>query len=198
MLRLLFVAGWLSLATAAPQGLLDGLSNLLTSVVGGSPTGEVDNYENAPYTLVRSFDGYEERFYPRQTWVCTRSGGFRSLFNYISGSNSAGSKLEMTVPVMMTESEKGSEMCFYLPASAQGSPPQPSASGVYLDTKKAMSVYATTAGGFPNKAQQAAALKDRLQRGRASQVDFSTYYSLSYDSPWKMVNRRNDVMYRKL
>ena len=69
MLRLLFAAGWLSLATAAPQGLLDGLSNLLTSVVGGSPTGEVDNYESAPYTLVRSFDGYEERFYPSQTWV---------------------------------------------------------------------------------------------------------------------------------
>ena len=134
MMRLLLAAGCLSLASAAPQGLLDGLSNLLTSVVGGSATGEVNNYENAPYTLTRSFDGYEERFYPSQTWVrnrflfvalcyfcqvCTKSGGFRSLFNFISGTNSVGSKLEMTVPVMMTESEKGSEMCFYLPASAQ-------------------------------------------------------------------------------
>jgi len=80
----------------------------------------------------------------------------------------------------------------------QGSPPRPTDSSVYLDTKKAMSVYASTAGGFPDKARQAAALKDRLQRGRASQVDFSTYYSLSYDSPWRVLNRRNDVMYRKL
>ena len=136
MLRLFFAAGLLSLTNGAPQGLLDGLSNLLTSVVGGGATGEVNNYENAPYTLIRSYDGYEERFYPSQTWVrnrlliffavswnfcqvCTRSGGFRSLFRYISGTNNAGAKLEMTVPVMMTESEKGSEMCFYLPASAQ-------------------------------------------------------------------------------
>ena len=80
----------------------------------------------------------------------------------------------------------------------QGSPPRPTDSSVYLDTKKAMSVYASTSGGFPNKARQAAALKDSLQRGRASQVDFSTYYSLSYDSPWRVLNRRNDVMYRKL
>ena len=80
----------------------------------------------------------------------------------------------------------------------QGSPPRPSESGVYLDTKKAMTVYASTAAGFPNKAQQAARLKEKLQRGRASQVDFSTYYALSYDSPWKVVNRRNDVMYRKV
>ena len=51
--------------------------------------------------------------------VCTRSGGFSSLFRYISGSNSAGAKLDMTVPVMTTESEKGSEMCFFLPPAAQ-------------------------------------------------------------------------------
>ena len=69
---------------------------------------------------------------------------------------------------------------------------------MYLDTKKAMTVYASTAGGFPDRASQAAALKQRLQSGRASRVDFSTYYALSYDSPWKVVNRRNDVMYRKL
>ena len=61
-----------------------------------------------------------------------------------------------------------------------------------------MTVYASTAGGFPNQARQAAALKERLERGRASRVDFSTYYALSYDNPWKVVNRRNDVMYRKL
>merc|ERR1711935_634397 len=56
MMRLLLAAGCLSLASAAPQGLLDGLSNLLTSVVGGSATGEVTNYENAPYALTRTFD----------------------------------------------------------------------------------------------------------------------------------------------
>ena len=36
--------------------------------------------------------GYEERFYPSKAWVCTRSGGFRSLFRYISGDNDRGRK----------------------------------------------------------------------------------------------------------
>ena len=41
-------------------------------------------------------------------------------------------------------------------------------------------------------------LKDLLERGRASEVDFSEYMSMSYDNPWKILNRRNDVMYKKL
>ena len=44
-------------AAPAPQGLLNGLSNLLSSVVGGGGTaGEVDSYENAPYSVVQKFD----------------------------------------------------------------------------------------------------------------------------------------------
>ena len=69
MLRLVLTACLLGLATPAPQGLLDSLSNLLTSVVGGGATGEGGSYESAPYTLIRSYEGYEERSYPRRTWV---------------------------------------------------------------------------------------------------------------------------------
>ena len=43
--------------SAAPQGgLLSTISNLLTSVVGGGNTGEVDGYENAPYSVVNTYD----------------------------------------------------------------------------------------------------------------------------------------------
>ena len=104
----------------------------------------------------------------------------------------------MTVPVMMTESEKGSEMCFYITKEFQSNPPRPSGCGVYLSQKKAMEVYAMTMGGYPNMAVEAKKLREKLERGRASQVDFSMYMSMSYDSPWKVVNRRNDVLYKKL
>ena len=46
----------LSLTQAAPQGILNGLSNFLTNTFGGGNTGEVDNYENAPYTVVNRYE----------------------------------------------------------------------------------------------------------------------------------------------
>merc|ERR1712142_628365 len=180
------------------QSFLNGLSNLLTSAVGGEARGEVDGYENAPYQVVNSYDGYEERYYPSNMWVCTRSGGFMNLFRYISGDNDRDQKIDMTVPVMMTHDEKGQEMCFYLTKEFQSNPPRPSGGGVYLSQKKVMTVYAMTMGGYPNMAVEAKKLREKLERGRASQVDFSMYMSMSYDSPWKVVNRRNDVLYKKL
>merc|ERR1711978_431787 len=186
------------LTTISGQGFLNGLSNLLTSAVGGGATGEVDGYENAPYRVVNTYDGYEERFYPSNMWVCTRSGGFMNLFRYISGDNTRNQKIDMTVLVMMTHDEKGQEMCFYLTNDSQGNPPQPTGAGVYLSRKKAMYGYATTMGGYPNFENEARKLKALLGRGRASEVDFSSYMSMSYDNPWKILNRRNDVMYKKL
>merc|ERR1711884_204386 len=185
------------LAFVSAQGFLNGLSNLLTSAVGGGPVGEVEGYENAPYQ-VNSYDGYEERYYPSNMWVCTRTGGFMNLFRYISGDNARDQKIDMTVPVMMTNDEKGQEMCFYLTAVTQANPPQPTDSKVYLSRKRAMSGYATTMGGYPDMENEARKLKAVLERGRASQVDFSSYIAMSYDNPWKIMNRRNDVMYKKL
>merc|ERR1712130_472607 len=169
---------------------------------GGGNTGEVDDYENAPYTVIQKYDDYEERFYPSKMWVCTRNGGqnggFMKLFGYISGENNRNQKIDMTVPVMMTYNEKGEEMCFYMTSSTQTNPPSPDNSDVYLSQKKNMTVYATTVGGYPDHASEADLLKDILQRGRASQVDFSSYIAMSFDSPMKLINRRTDIMYKKL
>jgi len=90
-------------AAPAPQGLLNGISNLLSSVVGGGgTTGEVDSYQNAPYTVVQKLDGYEERYYPSSKWVCTRTGGFNSLFGYISGTNSRSKTTFSTIVLILT------------------------------------------------------------------------------------------------
>ena len=110
-------------------------------------------------------------------------------------------------------------MCFYLTNEVQGNPPSPTGAGVYLSRKKAMYGFATTMGGYPNFENEARyfnhffiliflfalnyqcsrKLKALLEReGRASEVDFSSYMAMSYDNPWKILNRRNDVMYKKL
>merc|ERR1711936_558364 len=180
----LVVAG-LALTQGRPQGILNGISNLLTNAFGGGNTGEVDDYQNAPYEVIQKYDGYEERFYPGRLWVCTQSssnnGGFMKLFRYISGANARKQKIDMTVPVMMTHSEKGVEMCFYMTQSTQSNAPAP-----------------TGEGGYPDHATEAAKFRDVLERGRASQVDFSQYMSMGYDSPMKILNRRTDYMYLKV
>ena len=97
-------------------------------------------------------------------------------------------KIDMTVPVMMTHSEKvistrfhvsiqnistsfqGVEMCFYMTESTQSNAPAPTGEGVYLSQKKNMTVYATSVGGYPDHATEAAKFRDVLERGRASQV----------------------------
>merc|ERR1712003_56250 len=200
MLRAALVLVLAQNSLPAPQ-FFNGVSNLLTRYVGGGEgdqPGEVEDYENAPYNVINSFDGYEERFYPSTKWVCTRTGRFMDLFGYISGENSQKQKIEMTVPVLSTYSEKGKEMCFWLPSAFQSSTPQPTASNIYIDRKKDMTVFAKTMGGYPNGSEEASIFKDPLQRGKASEVDFSFYMTMGYDSPWKVINRRNDILYKKL
>jgi len=89
-------------------------------------------------------------------------------------------------------------MCFYITEEFQSNPPKPTGSGVYLSQKKSMNVFAMTMGGYPSMAAEAKKLREKLERGKASQADFSFYMSMSYDSPWKVVNRRNDVLYKKV
>ena len=93
---------------------------------------------------------------------------------------------------------QGMEMCFYLTSSTQSSAPAPNSDKVYLSQKKNMTVFATSVGGYPDHADQAAKLRAKLERGRASQVDFSQYMAMGYDSPMKLLNRRTDYMYVKL
>ncbi len=65
--------------------------------------------EQQPYTIVRTYPHFELRRYPahvvaemqvRAAFDRAGNAAFRHLFNYISGSNTAGQKLAMTAPVI--------------------------------------------------------------------------------------------------
>ncbi len=50
--------------------------------------------------------------------VETRDGGFRTLFNYIQGSNVQKQQISMTTPVFMQQNENANKMMsFVMPAS---------------------------------------------------------------------------------
>ena len=57
--------------------------------------------------------------------------------------------IKMTVPVrmLMDDSPKQEQMCFYLPEKHQKSPPQPRDSSVYIEQSPEMTVYVHRFGG---------------------------------------------------
>ena len=77
-------------------------------------------YEEANYETVFQSEEIEVRFYEERLVVQTKygdqDGGFRKLFNYISGSNKDSEKIAMTIPVTQLDSGDGMVMQFYLPS----------------------------------------------------------------------------------
>jgi len=193
---ILSVFAFMQASQGAPQGSLNDLQSGFNRV---ATTGED---ENAPYTVIQKYDDFEERFYPGQIWVCTRNsgqrGGFWKLFGYISGDNNRNQKIDMTVPARFTYDEKGEEMCFSMTSATQINPPVPNNSDVYLSQKEDFTVFARSVSGYPDFGEEAEKLKNMLQIELANQVDFSSYIVMNFNSPRKIINRRTDIMYKKL
>merc|ERR1712227_779606 len=96
------------------------------------------------------------------------------------------------------------EMCFYLPSHYQenhsheqmAAPPPLDNNKVYLKSRPAMYVFARRFGGFPltrdQWEKQRLALEADLLVGRLK-YKIGEYMTVGYDSPWKMVKRRNEV-----
>ena len=80
----------------------------------------VMSYEESNYEIVYQANEIEVRYYDERLVVQTKygdqNGGFRKLFNYISGSNKDSEKIAMTIPVTQSEVEEGMVMQFYLPS----------------------------------------------------------------------------------
>ncbi|XP_042876304.1 heme-binding protein 2-like [Penaeus japonicus] len=172
--------------------------------------------EIAPYNVIREGDGYEVREYPSAKWVCHSqtqdaasrrkdSRSFFALFRYIDGGNEAEASIPMTAPVSMkktpADGKIDAQMCFYLPAAHQASPPVPTNVDLYIEERPAFTAFVRTFGGFVRKdrtwEEAAEALKVDLQAAQEDEVDFSFFYRAGYDSPMKFKNRRNEVWYTK-
>jgi len=62
-----------TVATAAPQGLGGMWDALKSALTGEEEEAGEQGYETVPYTVVKKYDGYEERTYPSVTWACTEA-----------------------------------------------------------------------------------------------------------------------------
>jgi len=152
-----------------------------------------------------------------------RSQQFMELFRYIQGVNKNQEEIEMTRPVVVfhnvtKETTLGNYekqvMCFYLPQKYQehehhedqqetepaprhapASPPQPMDNGrVFLLTRPAMEVFVRRFGGFALTHDTWETQKDKLEEDILGQkYNPAEYFTASYDNPWKLTNKRNEV-----
>uniref|UniRef100_H2Y612 Heme-binding protein 2 n=1 Tax=Ciona savignyi TaxID=51511 RepID=H2Y612_CIOSA len=185
--------------------------------MGNQPSfesGSYNGYEQPNFVLADSQpedESYQVRFYPRANWTSAKrisqdhraagSSAFRSLFNYIRGSNVQNESISMTVPVIIhkpTEEKSEYVTSFYVPCKYQQAPPDPKDQDVFIETRDDVTVYARVFSGFakePDYKREIEALRcDLLRNGVTKDMtDNSTFICAGYDSPLRLLNRRNEV-----
>ncbi len=102
------------------KNLYSLLKNIFLSLAILVTSTTIMAYEEANYKTVFQSENIEVRYYEERLVVQTsygdQNGGFRKLFNYISGSNVDSEKIAMTIPVTQLDSGEGMVMQFYLPS----------------------------------------------------------------------------------
>jgi len=184
-----------------------GVAGILT--VGGAAFVATSRagYETAKYKVVKTDGNFEIRDYEAHTVVSTpmkgdeQNGSFGRLFQYISGKNEGGRKIEMTTPVFMPAAEDGEagEMQFVVPSKvAEAGAPVPADPSVKLG-KMGGGTYAVLRYRGLARAEdrrvKLAELKTKL--AELGLVASGNPIYAGYDPPWTPgPMRRNEVMIR--
>ncbi|XP_058526984.1 heme-binding protein 2 isoform X2 [Ochotona princeps] len=111
-------------------------------------------------------------------------------------------KMKMTAPVTSFV-EPGSgpfseaivTVSLYLPLEQQSDPPRPSESGVFIEERAGMTVFVRSFDGFSSaqKNQEQLLTLASILREEGKVFDEKVYYTASYNSPFKLLDRNNEV-----
>lgn len=157
-------------------------------------------YETHSYKTMLSEDNFEIREYDpvmkARAYSNTGNNNFMKLFRYISGNNEKNQKIPMTTPVYMKEEKQGSMMEFVLPSTLnENNASQPLSQDVELYMDQG-GVYASIRyGGYSNKSKRnkyTSQLNKKLEKMNIDKI--GDFVHVSYDSPYKFYNRRNEVI----
>jgi hypothetical protein len=157
-------------------------------------------YETHSYKTMLSEDNFEIREYDpvmkARAYSNTGNNNFMKLFRYISGNNEKNQKIPMTTPVYMKEDKNGSLMEFVLPSTLnENNASQPLSQDVELFMDHG-GVYASiTYSGYSNNKKRnkyTSQLNKKLEKMNIDKI--GDFVHVSYDSPYKFYNRRNEVI----
>ncbi|MBK9420389.1 MAG: heme-binding protein [Flavobacteriales bacterium] len=166
---------------------------------------QVKGIETYPYTVDKTYDGFEVRTYAKanfiyvtmdaKTYAKGSSKGFRTLAGYIFGGNDRQQKIAMTSPVVMNM-DSDVTMKFLVPAEySMDQLPKPDNAEVRFATEKERTMAAITFGGFANdgtikqhKDELFQLLAAAASNTRASGASWATI------RPSRLVGRKNEVV----
>ena len=157
-------------------------------------------YETHSYKTLFEEDNFEIRNYDpvmkARAYSNTGNNNFMKLFRYISGNNEKNQKIPMTTPVYMKEDNKGSMMEFVLPSTLnENNASQPLSQDVELYMDQG-GIYASVSyGGYSNNSKRnkyTSQLNTKLEKMNIEKI--GGFIHVSYDSPYKFYNRRNEVI----
>ena len=155
-------------------------------------------YETQSFDLIKKVDEAEIRFYPPAMKIrSSRKNGFGALFGYISGRNSRDQKIAMTTPVYLGKNEDSEMMEFVLPRSIDKSnAPKPLSEKVEVYESRSGYYIAHSFGGYAfdwsvNRVRKN--LEEIAFRNKIKLI--GDPFVLVYDSPYKIINRKNEVLF---
>lgn len=158
-------------------------------------------YETQKYDVIVSDDDFEIRFYHsslKAKVVSNRNanGNFYKLFQFISGNNSKGEKIAMTTPVYMKNDERSNTMEFVMPSSYNiESISKPNDESIEIYESQPKYFACIRYGGYSNSKKFNMYSKKLIEK--LSGLNIKTVgdlFYVSYNSPYKVFNRRNEVM----
>lgn len=160
----------------------------------------VNKTEN--YKVVRNIDSVEIRQYPSLIYASYHSkdsgnnSQFRVLANYIFGGNQQNEQIGMTSPVNMRISSANQEMLFLMPERYEmESLPTPNSDEIEIMSMDARTVAAVRFSGYSNSAKVERKKQELLATLAKYDIEHTNEFELLvYDSPYKVLNRRNEVI----
>ncbi|XP_006074736.4 heme-binding protein 2 [Bubalus bubalis] len=155
---------------------------------------------------------YEIRHYGPAKWVSTAvesmdwdsamQTGFTRLKSYLQGKNEKEMKIKMTAPVTSYVepgsgpfSESTVTISLYIPSEQQSDPPRPAESDVFIEDRAEMTVFVRSFDGFSSaqKNQEQLLTLASILREDGKVFDEKVYYTAGYNSPFKLLDRNNEV-----
>ncbi|MFW6259681.1 MAG: SOUL family heme-binding protein [Tangfeifania sp.] len=163
------------------------------------------NSESQEYETLFKKGNFEIRYYPpavmasvemQGTYDSMKNPGFNLLAGYIFGGNSENKKISMTTPVRMKEDKEAGRMSFVMPSEFTFEKlPTPDNEKIFLHKTEPAYVASLQFGGYANNKKIESKKKELKQKLVEMEIEHTGDFEyLGYSAPYKMLNRRNEVV----